>query len=112
MYNVLAIVPRGQGIGFNIAGVRVCEAADKSDAIETLISEMDNDENGLILIDEMYMEGIPQKLQKKVDESTVPLVVSVPIVSQWEYIHDQDERFEQIIHRAIGYRIKIFGDSD
>lgn len=112
MYNVVAIVPRGQGIGFNIAGVQVYEAADEEDAIETLTTEMDSAETGLILIDEQYTRKIPQKLQKRVDESTVPLIVSVPIVSQWEYIHDKDERFEQIIHRAIGYRIKIFGDDD
>ncbi len=112
MYNVVAIVPRGLGVGFKIAGVRVVETADENDAIETLITEMDNNENGLILIAEKYIRGIPRKLQKKVDESTVPLVVSVPIVSQWEYIHDQDERFEEIIHRAIGYRIKIFDGAD
>ena len=112
MYNVVAIVPHGQGIGFNIAGIRVCEVADKADALDTLKIEMGNEETGLILIDENYSEGMPQKLQKRVDESTIPLVVSIPIISQWEYVHDQDERFERIIHRAIGYRIKLSADDD
>jgi len=110
MYNVVAILPRGQGIGFNMAGIRVSEVSDREDALETLAAEMDNNETGLILIDEEYSQDMPQKLQKRVDESTIPLVVSVPIISQWEYVHDQDERFERIIQRAIGYRIKLSGE--
>ena len=110
MYNVTAIIPRGQGIGFALAGVQIREVANISDAHRVLAMEMDDEHNGIILIDESFTKGLPPKIQKQVDESTIPLVVNIPIISKWEYIHDRDEVFENIIHRAIGYRIKFSGD--
>ncbi len=112
MSNVTAIVPRGQGIGFTFAGIRVIEVANITEAHSLLAEEIKDEQNGIILIDEALNRDLPPKLQKKVDESTIPLVVNVPIITKWEYGHKNDEIFEKIIHRAIGYRIKLFGESD
>ena len=112
MYNVTAIVPRGQGIGFTLAGIQVREVANITDAHTVLTEEIADEHNGIILIDEALSKDLPSKLQKQVDESTIPLVVNVPIITKWEYLHKRDDIFERIIHRAIGYRIRLFGDSD
>jgi len=108
MFKVTAIIPAGQGIGFTLAGVDVHEASSREDGQRRLAEELSNDQMGVILIDETYLEELSRNLQRKVDESTVPLVVSIPIITKWEYVHDQNERFERIIQRAIGYRIKLF----
>ena len=110
MYNVTAIVPRGQGIGFKLAGIEIREVANITEAHKILANEIDDDHNGIILVDETFTLDLSSKLQKQVDESTIPLVVNIPIISKWEYIYDRDEVFENIIHRAIGYRIKFSGD--
>ena len=110
MSEVVAIVPQGQGLGFTLAGVTVRETASRQAALDLLVEEMAAERNGVILVDEAYLADLPRKLQRQVDESTVPLVVGIPVISRWEYVHDQDERFERIIHRAIGYRIKLFDD--
>ena len=111
MYDVTAIVGRGQGVGFTLAGVRVLEVSNDTDAYNMLAEEITNEQNGIILIDEAFSKNYPSKLQKQVDESTIPLVVAIPIITQWEYTYDRDEMLEHIIRRAIGYRINLFGGS-
>lgn len=110
MLDVVAIVPREQGFGFTLSGVRVREAATQPAALETLEEELSTGRTGIILIDETYLTGLPKRLQRRVDESTVPLVVGIPVISKWGYVTDHNDRFERIVHRAIGYRIKLFGD--
>ena len=110
MYNVTAIVPKGQGIGFTLAGIQVREVKNITDAHEVLASDIEDEHNGVILIDETFTVDLSSKLQKQVDESSIPLVVSIPIITKWEYIHDRTEIIENIIRRAVGYRIKLSGD--
>ena len=107
MHEVTAIVGPGQGIGFSLAGVRVQEAATREEVIALLEDGLGDERSGVILIDESLKEGLPDPLMKRIDESTVPLVVGVPVISKWEYVHTSDEVFANIIHRAIGYRVRI-----
>ena len=107
MYNMTAIVPKGHGIGFTLAGVQVRESANITDAQRVLNEEINDEHNGIILIDESFAGDLTPELQKKVDESTIPLVMSIPIITKWEIIHDRDEIIGNIIHRAVGYRIKF-----
>jgi len=109
MSNITAIVPRGQGIGFTLAGIQVREVPNIAEAHEALAVEIDDDHNGIILVDETFARDFPSKLQKQVDESIVPIVVNIPIAHKWEYSHDRDEIFEKIIRRAVGYSIKLSG---
>lgn len=110
MYSVTAIVPRGQSIGFSLAGIRIREVSGITDAHIALAEELDDKHNGIILIDEEYDSDMTAKLQKKVDESTIPLVVSIPVITRWEQIRERDEIIGNIIRRAVGYRIKLTGD--
>ena len=110
MSDVIAIVPPGQGMGFTLAGVDTREVSSHEEAFSALEEEMARERNGVIFIDESYLDVLPRNLQRQVDETTVPLVVGVPIISKWEYIHDQNERFRAIIQHAIGYRIKLFDE--
>jgi len=107
MYNVTAIVPAGQGMGFSLAGIQVLEVSGIDDAHSVLAGEMENKDNGLILIDEAFNRDLPAKLQKMVDDMAVPLVVSIPVITRWEQIHERDEIVSNIIRRAVGYRIKL-----
>jgi len=107
MYKVTAIIPSGQGMGFSLAGVQVLEVSGIDDAHSALAAEMKNRDNGLILIDEAFNRDFPAKLQKMVDEMAVPLVVSIPVITRWEQIHERDEIVSNIIRRAVGYRIKL-----
>ena len=96
MYNVTAIVPRGQGTGFKLSGIQVREVSNITEAHNVLEAEIGDELNGIILIDEAYNKDLPAKLQKLVDESTIPLVVNVPVISKWEYVRASDEVFENI----------------
>jgi len=107
MYDITVIVPPGQGIGFTLSGVQVREAATPADAHEILEAEMNDSRNGIIMIDETLKQDIPRHLQKRIDKSSIPLVVGIPVISKWEYVHTSDEVFANIIHRAIGYRVKF-----
>ena len=107
MSNVTAILPKGQGIGFTLAGIQIREVANITEAHEILAVEIDDDHNGIILVDETFAKDFPSKLQKQVDESVIPIVVNIPVTTKWEYIYDRDEVFEKIIRRAVGYSIKL-----
>ncbi|MFC1508841.1 V-type ATP synthase subunit F [Candidatus Omnitrophota bacterium] len=110
MYSITAIVPKGQGHGFSLAGIQVREVTGINDAHEALSNAFEDKHNGLILIDEAYNTDMPAKLKKMVDESTIPLVVSIPVITKWEQIHDHDDIINNIIRHAVGYRIKL-GDA-
>ena len=112
MYKVTAIVPAGQGIGFTFAGVHVRESSSVTEAHNILSTEIDDGHNGIILIDETFSKNLPPKLSKRVDESTVPLVVSIPVITKREFVRSRDEIIENIIRRAVGYSIKISGETD
>ena len=110
MYNVTAILPSGQGTGFSLAGVRIHEVANLTDAHQALGVEMDDEHNGIILIDETFTRELPQKLKKRVDESAIPLVMEIPVITKWEYIQKSEEIIGDLIQRAVGYRIKFSED--
>ena len=110
MFNVIAIVPKGQGIGFNLAGIEVRDAENIEDAQKILSAEIKDERNGVILIDETYTVDLSSKIQKHIDESSLPIVASIPIIMKWEYVHDRVDMIEKIIQRAIGYRIKLSED--
>ncbi len=109
MSDITAIVSRGQGIGFTLAGIQVREVSNITEAHEALAAEIEDEHNGIVLVDETFAKDFPSKLQKQVEESIVPIVVNIPVTTRWEYIHDRDEVFEKIIRRAVGYSIKISG---
>ena len=100
-------MPKGHGMGFTLAGVQIREVANPTDAQEALADELSGEHNGIILIDESFTEDLPQKLQKEVDESTIPLVVGIPIITHWEDVYDHEAIIGNIIRRAVGYRIKF-----
>ena len=110
MFNVTAIVPKGQGTGFNLAGIEVRDAENIEDAQKILSAEIKDERNGVILIDETYTVDLSPKIQKHIDESSLPIVASIPIITKWEYVHDRVDIIEKIIQRAIGYRIKLSED--
>ena len=112
MYKVTAIVQAGQGTGFTFAGVHVRESSSATEAHNILGTEIDDGHNGIILIDEKFTADFSTKLQKRVDESTIPLVVSIPVITKWEYVRGRDEIIENIIRRAVGYSIKVSGETD
>ncbi|MCD6308812.1 MAG: hypothetical protein J7M24_07440 [Candidatus Latescibacteria bacterium] len=110
MYEVAAIVPRGQGTGFTLAGVRVVEAGNEAEAHALLSVEMADERNGVILVAEAFLDNLSARLRKSVDESAIPLVVGVPVITRWEYVSDRSEAIDKLIRRAVGYSIKVSGD--
>ncbi|MFC1651122.1 V-type ATP synthase subunit F [Candidatus Latescibacterota bacterium] len=110
MFNVTVIVPKGQGTGFVLTGVEAREVANVADAQKMLSLEMDDESNGIILIDEAFTQEMPAKLRKRVDESVIPLVMDIPVINKWESMKKSEGIISDIIHRAVGYRIKFSGD--
>ena len=65
MYNITAIVPRGQGIGFTYAGIQIREVASINDAHTVLAEEIEDAHNGIILVDEAFNKIYPRNSRKK-----------------------------------------------
>ena len=107
MYNVTAVVPAGQGMGIHLAGVRLREAHTLEEAHHIIADEVADTTNGVILVDETYLVDVPAKLRKLMDERAVPLVVGMPVITRWEAAHAREHVIEALIHKAVGYRIKV-----
>ncbi|MFC1539629.1 V-type ATP synthase subunit F, partial [Candidatus Latescibacterota bacterium] len=93
-----------------LAGAETREVANAHEAQKALSIEMDEENNGIILIDETFTKEMPAKLRTRVDESVIPLVMDIPVISKWESMKRQEGIIGDIIQRAVGYRIKFSGE--
>lgn len=105
--HVTAVVPHGSGMGFTLAGVRVREVKDEHEAFDAVTEAIGDNENGVVLVDEEYALKYPQRLQKLIDHTIIPFVVSIPVIHRWEYGRDRAEAVGEMIRRAVGYRVKL-----
>lgn len=107
MFNVLVITDQEIGTGFRLAGMEVLEASSPSEA-ETLLREcMSDGDYGMILINEAYLSQLDLKTKSLIEESTIPLVIPIPLKMKWEFEESKSEYLNDIIKRSIGYQISF-----
>lgn len=109
MYKILAIanseVVKGLKFsGINVMGVDTPELAKKS-----LLDVMQNNDYGIIIIDEALEQSFDEQTKRLIEESNTPLFVPLPLQLIWQEAEmpADNSYVVEMIRRAIGYQIKI-----
>lgn len=107
MHKLIVLTDPDTADGFRLAGVSVTTAESPEDARKQLASLIDEDESGIIAVNERLMSAIDDRLQKKIDSIYRPIVVSLPIREQLEVGEDHRAYLSRLIRRAIGFDITL-----
>lgn len=107
MYKLVVLTDADTADGFRLAGVDVTVAESPEEARKALSSLVDDDDSGIIAVNERLMSGIDERLRKKIDSIYRPIVVSLPIREKLEIGEDHRAYLSRLIRRAIGFDITL-----
>jgi vacuolar-type H+-ATPase subunit F/Vma7 len=103
---LVVIASPGLSAGFALAGVPVFEARDGSDAVKQIDHLVDQENTGIIIIDEPLYREIPEEIRRALQRSALPIVIPVP-GPDWTTEATAHEYIVEILRRAIGYRVRL-----
>ena len=107
MYRVVVLTDSDTADGFRLAGVDV-EVVEPPEAARTrLVSLLDDDDTGILAVNERLMSGIDERIRRKIDSIYRPIVVSLPIREKLEIGEDHRAYLSRLIRRAIGFDITL-----
>ncbi len=107
MYKLVILTDPENADGFRLAGVDVEVAASPDEARRKLNDLVDDDNSGIIAVNESMVASIDERLQKKIDSIYRPIVVSLPLK---ETLHEEEDHrayLSRLIRRAIGFDITL-----
>jgi V/A-type H+-transporting ATPase subunit F len=107
LYNLVVLTDPDNAGGFRLAGVDVVVAETITEARALLASMLDDDETGIIAINERLTEAIDERMAKKIESIYRPIVVSLPIREKLEVASDHQAYLARLIRRAIGFDITL-----
>ena len=107
MARIAVVTDHDTGLGFRLTGVDVFSTSSYLESemfIERLLKDR---EYGLVAYSEEYTENLPESLRIKMDESTLPVFIAIHSVKSWKAVEREEEYVARILHRALGFYIKI-----
>jgi len=107
LYKLIVLTDPDNADGFRLAGVDVVIVEDDDQLPERLNRLMDDDDSGIIVINERMMGAIDERTRRKIDSVYRPLVISVPLKEQLELGEDHRAHLARLIRRAIGFDITL-----
>ncbi len=107
MYKLIVLTDPENADGFRLAGVDVEVAATPEDARHRLAALVDDDNSGIIAVNESMMGAIDERLQKKIDSIYRPIVISLPLRETLHSEEDHRAYLSRLIRRAIGFDITL-----
>jgi V/A-type H+-transporting ATPase subunit F len=107
LYRVVVITDTDSADGFRLAGVDVDIVDSPEMARARLVSLLDDDEAGIVAVNERFMSAVDERIQKKIDSIYRPIVVSLPIRETLEMGEDHRAYLSRLIRRAIGFDITL-----
>ena len=110
-YKVIVVTHPEIAPGFRLAGVDVEEASSVSEAEEILESIIRMGvEYGVILMDEDLVMSINSRLNDKLEEKGIPLLIPFPAQEIYTWLKGKEGKEDYasyLIRNAIGYKIKL-----
>ncbi len=87
-------------MGFKLAGVRVNVECDSENSDSKLNEIMDDEQVGLVILDEDLIPSLSLKTKKRIESSVKPIVISIPGKSG--KTQAGGESISAMVKRAIG----------
>ena len=107
MYKLVVLTDPDNADGFRLAGVDVEVAESPEEARRKIASLLDDDDSGIIAINERMVSAIDERTQRKIDSIYRPIVVSLPVRETLETGEDHRAYLSRLIRRAIGFDITL-----
>ncbi len=107
MPRVAVLTDYDTGLGFQLAGVEVYNAGSAAEAEATLCNLILDKDVGIIAINEDFLDGLSERVKKRIEGSSHPIVFPFPSIKRWEEAAPSEEYVARLIRRAIGYHLKI-----
>ena len=104
MYRVKVICPRRNETGYALAGVETSGYPTLAEGEKLISSALEEPDLGVLLIDEAALSSLDQRLTKRLEDSEMPLVLSLPMEIAAEA---GKEYLERVIRRVIGYQVRL-----
>lgn len=107
MYRLVVLTDADSADGFRLAGVDVEVIGSEDQVTERLNRLLDDDETGIIAINERMVAMIDERTQRKIDSIYRPLVIALPLREVLEVGEDHSAHLARLIRRAIGFDITL-----
>ena len=107
MYKLIVLTDEDTADGFRLAGVDVEVAETPEAASRRLNTLLDEEESGIIAVNERMMAAVDERTQHKIDSIYRPIVISLPIKERLEMGEDHRAYLSRLIRRAIGFDITL-----
>ncbi len=91
--------------GWPVVDVEVADSEEV--ARKRLNALLDEEDSGIIAVNERIMALIDERTQKKIDSIYRPIVISLPIKEKLEMGEDHRAYLSRLIRRAIGFDITL-----
>lgn len=107
MFSVVVVTGRDSSYGFQLAGVQVRVAEDVQEARQHLISLINDDQIGLIALDDALMGAVDNPLRERLDRVYRPVLIPIPSRSAAEVSEERRQYIRHLIRRAVGFDIRL-----
>lgn len=107
MYKLVVLTDPDTALGFRLAGVDVYELRTPVEIRKKINALLNDDETGIIAINESFMAALDERLQKKIDSIYRPIVIPLPIKEKLEVGEERRAYLSRLIRRAIGFDITL-----
>lgn len=107
MFKLIVVTDPDSADGFRLSGVDVVEADTLEKAKRTLISLVNDDDSGIIAVNENFMASIDEHTKDKINKLYRPIVISIPAPKMLDVQEQRINYLSKLIRRAIGFEIKL-----
>lgn len=99
---IIVVGDSATAIGFRLAGVTEVYIAEGKEAEKRLVSLLDRENAGIIVVNEGVLAGLDWRLKKKIEGLAKPVIVGVPDKSGPSA---EVESLGEMIKRALGFEL-------
>ncbi|HRC44420.1 MAG TPA: V-type ATP synthase subunit F [Nitrospira sp.] len=107
MAALIVITDRDTALGFRLAGVEVAEVSAKEEAAARLMTLLRAKDPGIVIYNDEYRTGLPEKSQIELEESVSPVFYAVPVAQASGKGEPRERYLARLLRRAIGYQLKL-----
>lgn len=107
MYKTIVVTDPETADGFRLAGVDVVEADSPEAAVEHIKRLLDDENAGILAINENFYNALDEKTLEKIDSIYRPIVIPLPVKETVEMAGERRAYLARLIHRAIGFDITL-----
>lgn len=107
MYKLVVVTDPENAHGFRLAGVDVVEVRDPQDVRGKIVSLINDDDSGIIAVNEDFMAAIDDRTRDRIEKIYRPIVVPIPARKKIEVAEERREYLARLIRRAVGFDIKL-----